>query len=362
MNTTEVDHLPQSSRNDAFSHFGVYPALRMFCAASVFAREPVNPNRDRIRVTVGSPRRYAGEPRKSREICMRRTTVVVATGAALTLVLTGCGAKGQNGASSTSGDKPELGLAAPFQNALELSAASKQSAQKSKTAKVSMTAQAAGQTITAHGDYLFQPGNVELSLIETVQGQQAEVRIVDQTLYVKMPPAEASQLGADKPWFKITPGANDPLSQALSGSVGSASQSSDPTALLDRVAQAGRIVSSDQTTLDGEQVNHYQVELDLDKVLDKLTAFLPAATKATLEQQVKGKHITLPAEIWVDKNQLPRQITMDESPLTQAEGKGATGLGKTTLDYTDWGAPVTITAPPADQIGDLSQIVKKLGG
>ena len=292
---------------------------------------------------------------------MRRTTFVVATGSALALVLTGCGAKGQNGTASGTGDKPELGLAAPFQNVLELSAASKQGAQNSKSAKVSLVANAAGKTVTAQGDYLFQPGDIELSLTETVEGQQVGLRIVDKTLYVKIPPAEASQMGTDKAWLKITPGANDPLSQAMSGSMGSTSEASDPTELLDRIGEAGRIVSSDQTTLDGEKVNHYKVELDLDKALDKFTTLMPAATKAKVEQQVKGKHIMLPTELWIDKNQLPRQITMDETALTQAEGTGA-GLGKTTLDYSDWGTPVTITAPPADQIADLSEIAKKLGG
>ncbi|MEV8614050.1 hypothetical protein AB0383_40110 [Amycolatopsis sp. NPDC051373] len=205
-------------------------------------------------------------------------------------------------------------------------------------------------------------GNIELSLTKTLEGQQVELRIVDKTLYVKIPPAEASRFGTDKPWLKITPGADDPLSQAMSGSMGSTSQASDPTELLDRVAEAGRIVSSDQTTLDGEKVNHDKVELDLDKILDKFTALMPAATKAKLEQQVKGKHIMLPTELWVDKNQLPRQITMDETALTQAEGTGGAGLGKSTLEYSDWGAPVTITAPPADQIADMSEIVKKMGG
>ncbi|MEV4602409.1 hypothetical protein AB0K15_34065 [Amycolatopsis sp. NPDC049253] len=222
-------------------------------------------------------------------------------------------------------------------------------------------ANAAGKTVTAQGDYLFQPGDIELSLTETVEGQQVGLRIVDKTLYVKIPPAEASQMGTDKAWLKITPGANDPLSQAISGSMGSTSEASDPTELLDRIGEAGRIVSSDQTTLDGEKVNHYKVELDLDKALDRFTTLMPAATKAKVEQQVKGKHIMLPTELWIDKNQLPRQITMDETALTQAEGTGA-GLGKTTLDYSDWGTPVTITAPPADQIAGLSEIAKKLGG
>ncbi|WP_255638167.1 hypothetical protein [Amycolatopsis sp. DSM 110486] len=211
---------------------------------------------------------------------------------------------------------------------------------------------------------MFQPGNIELSLTETVEGQQVEVRAVDKSLYLKIPPGEASQIGTDKPWIKITPGASDPLSQAMSGTLGSTSQASDPTELLDRIAEAGQILSSDQTTLDGEKVNHYKMDLDLDKALDQFTVSMPAAARAKVDQQLKGKHVMLPAELWVDKNQLPREITFDETALMQAAGAGAgtTGIGKVTLKYSDWGAPVTITAPPADQVTDMSEIVKKLGG
>ncbi|WP_255638166.1 hypothetical protein [Amycolatopsis sp. DSM 110486] len=80
---------------------------------------------------------------------MRKTTFVVAGGAALALVLTGCGAKSQTGTASAPGDKPELGLAAPFKNVLELVTASKQGTQKSKSAKVSMEMNAGGKTVTA---------------------------------------------------------------------------------------------------------------------------------------------------------------------------------------------------------------------
>ncbi|MEV4599000.1 hypothetical protein AB0K15_16510 [Amycolatopsis sp. NPDC049253] len=293
---------------------------------------------------------------------MRKTTFAVAAGAALALVLTGCGSKAENGTAAPAGAKPELGLAAPFSNVIELATASKQGTQKSKSSKVSMEMSAAGNTVTAQGVASYEPGNPEMSMTMTTEGQQMEMRLVDKTMYIKMPAAQLAQLGTDKPWVKISPDADDPMSQALSGSMSQAGDNSDPTKMLDQIAEAGKIVSSDQTTLDGQQVNHYKVEIDIAKAMDKFTQSMPAASKAQLEQAIKGKDIKIPAEIWVDKNQLPLEITMDESSMMQAMGAGAAGTGKMTLKYSDWGTPVTVAAPPADQVTDLSAMLKKMGG
>jgi hypothetical protein len=61
---------------------------------------------------------------------MRKTTFAVAAGAALALVLTGCGAKSDSGTASAGNAQPQLGLAAPFGNVLELASASKQGTEK----------------------------------------------------------------------------------------------------------------------------------------------------------------------------------------------------------------------------------------
>ncbi|MFI5608776.1 hypothetical protein [Amycolatopsis sp. NPDC051903] len=293
---------------------------------------------------------------------MRKTTFVVAAGAALALVLTGCGSKSEGGTASPAGNNAASGLAAPFQNVLELASASKQGTQKSKSAKVSMEMTSGGKTITAQGAASYDSANPVMTLTMTVEGQQMEMRVVDKTMYMKLPAAQLAQMGTDKPWVKIAPNADDPLSKSLSGSVGSAGEQSDPTKMLDQIGEAGRIVRSEQTTLDGQQANHYTVEVDIAKAMDKFTASMPAEAKAQAEQALKGKDVKIPMEIWVDKNQLPLQITMDESAMAQAMGAGAAGTGKMTLKYSDWGTPVTVAAPPADQVTDLSEMLKKMGG
>ncbi|MET7989933.1 hypothetical protein ABZU76_03380 [Amycolatopsis sp. NPDC005232] len=295
---------------------------------------------------------------------MRKTTFVVAAGAALALVLTGCGSKSENGTAAPAGDKASSGIASPFANVLELANASKQGTAKSKSSKMSMTMSVGGKNVTAEGLMSYDPANLKMSMTMTTDGEQSEIRLIDKTMYMKLPASEASQMGTDKPWVKISPDANDPISKALAGSMSQASEQSDPTKILDQISEAGRIVSSDQTTLDGQPVNHYKFEIDIAKSMDKMLASVPAESQAQVKELLKGKDIKMPAELWVNKDQLPLQITMDESEMMKAMGvpASAAGSGKIVVKYSDWGAPVEVTAPPADQVADLGELAKHMGG
>ncbi|GAA3572453.1 hypothetical protein GCM10022222_65800 [Amycolatopsis ultiminotia] len=296
---------------------------------------------------------------------MRKTTTfAVAAGAALALALTGCGSKTENGTASPAGqaqDQSGSGLAAPFGDALKLADAAKQGTAKSKSAKISMDMSMGGKAVTAKGAMSFDGQDPKFTLTMDSPDGSTDMRYVDKTIYMKVPAEQAAQFGTDKPWLKISPDATDPLSQTFSQSMSQASKQSDPTQILDQVAKAGRIIGSDQTQLGGRQVNHYRVELDVNKAVDQFTGNLPAEVKSKVTQMLAGKDIKIPAELWLDKDQLPVQVTMDESALMQAMGAGAQGAGKVTVKYTDWGAPVDVAAPPADQVGDFSEIVKKLG-
>src|SRR5258708_4507707 len=129
---------------------------------------------------------------------MRKTTFVVAAGAALALVLTGCGSKSENGTAAPAGDKAAAGIAAPFANARELASASKQGTQKSKSSKSAMTRTADGKTVTAEGVASYDPADFKMSMTYSTDGEQSEIRLIDKTMYMKVPPSEAAQFGTDK--------------------------------------------------------------------------------------------------------------------------------------------------------------------
>jgi len=67
-------------------------------------------------------------------------------------------------------------------------------------------------------------------------------------------------------------------------------------------------------------------------------------------------YLKLPAD------QLPVQVTPDVGPLLKAAGAPATGSTKSTVKYSDWGTPVSVRAPPADQVADFDEVLKAMSG
>jgi hypothetical protein len=297
---------------------------------------------------------------------MRKTTLIAA-GAALVLTLTACSGNSATGtaepaAGGQSESKGGSGLASPFTDAIQLASASKQGTEKSKSAKFTMEGSAAGQTMTASGAMAFDGANTKFSMKTTVAGQTTEMRMVDKVMYIKLPAEDQKQMGTDKSWAKISADGTDPISQALGGALSQSAEQSDPSKVLEQISKAGRIISSDQTQLNGEQVNHYKVELDVAKAIDQFTGQVPAAARDKLTEMLKGKDIKIPAELWLNKDNLPVQVTMDQGPMMQALGaRAGSGDSKFTMKYSDWGTQVDVAAPPAEQVVDLGELMKKAG-
>ncbi|OXM67971.1 hypothetical protein [Amycolatopsis vastitatis] len=296
---------------------------------------------------------------------MRKTTLVAA-GAALVLTLTACSGNSATGtaqpaaAGGQSQDGGSRGLASPFTDAIQLASASKKGTEQSKSVKFTMTGSAAGQTLKANGAMAFDGAQTRFSMTATAAGQTTEMRLVDQVMYIKLPAEERKQMGTDKAWAKVSADGSDPLSQALGGALSQSAEQSDPSKMLDQISKAGRIVSSDQTELNGQKVNHYKVVIDLAKAVDQIAAQVPAAAREQVTEKLKGKDIKIPAEVWLDEENLPVQMTMDQGPMMQALGAPA-GDAKFTMKYTDWGTQVDVAAPPADQVVDLGELMKKAG-
>lgn len=293
---------------------------------------------------------------------MRKTTLVAASAAVLALTLTAC--SGNSGTAQPAGGQTQAEgrgiLASPFTDAIQLASASKQGTEKSKSAKFTMEGSAAGQTVSATGAMAFDGANTKFSMSTTAAGETTEMRMVDKVMYIKLPAAQQKQMGTDKSWAKISADGTDPVSQAMGAAMSQSAEQSDPSKILEQVSKAGRIVSSDQTELNGEQVNHYKVELDVAKAIDQFTGQVPAAARTQLNEKLKGKDLKLPAELWLNKDNLPVQVTMDQGPMMQALGAPG-GDAKFTMKYSDWGTTVDVTAPPADQVVDFGELMKKAG-
>jgi len=276
-----------------------------------------------------------------------RKSLLAAGTVAAVLLLGACGM--QKGAASAAGPQStggSAGLSSPFTNANQLVAAAKEGTNKSKSAKFTMRANLLGQSVKSTGQGRFDGANSAMAMtIDTSMGQM-EMRLVDKTVYMKLPGAQAAQLGNGKPWLEIDSNGDAPASKVLSGSL-SAAEQNDPSKTLEQI-------KSEQTTLNGEPVNHYTLDLDFAKTAGQLPGGLSDQAMGSL----KGKNVHIPMELWLNAEQLPVQIVMDMGPLMQAAGTPTQGGdSKMTVTYSDWGTPVDVQAPPADQVGSLSQVV-----
>lgn len=277
-----------------------------------------------------------------------RKSALAASGFALVLALSACGGGNEGGdnALGTGGDSGG-GL---FSNAQELVQAATERTNENQSSKFTMEMDAAGQQMTASGEALYAGADSKMAMTMEMQGESFEIRLVDKAMYMKMPDELASQMDG-KTWIKISADGTDPLSQQLGGTFDQLTEQSDPRQTLDYIQQAGEITKSEETTLDGQDVTHYWIELDYAKISDEM-----ADSAGITKEQAKmlaDKVGKLPMELWLNGDNLPVQVTMDMGKIMEAAGAPGGQGGTMVMKYTDWGAPVNVEAPPADQIGEM---------
>ncbi|MFD2419250.1 hypothetical protein [Amycolatopsis pigmentata] len=274
-----------------------------------------------------------------------RKTALVAAGMALLITVGGCGAKtgnalgptpaGQDGSTSLFGDVQQLVRAASAK------------AGQVKTAKFTYTQTLGSQQTTGEGEGRFDGPNTAMRMTLNVEGEKVEARIVGKQMYFQLP-ASARAASSGKPWTKISldAGAGKGFGQMMDQA-----EQNDPAHFLDQIQQAGTITKSEQTVLDGQRVSHYWVDLDVAKALDKVVG--DAMPKDQI-QKIAGQVKTIPLQMWLNADQLPVQVTEDLGAVMKASGTPGADQGMGfTMKYTDWGAPVDVQAPPADQVGEM---------
>jgi len=282
-----------------------------------------------------------------------RRTALAAGGLALILALSAC--SGTTGGTAlpagAAGADTKSGSSSLFSDPLQLVAAAKAGTEKSKSSKFSMEMNVAGMSVKASGQGRYDGANTAMSMSMDLLGQQMEMRMIGQTIYMKMPEQMRASTGSTKPWTKVSLDDSTPAGKALSENYSQLAEQNDPSKMLEQIQKAGTIKKSEATTLNGEPANHYTVDIDLAKIADQMPAGLPDEAKT----QLAGKDVHFPMDLWVNADQLPMQIVMDMTALGTALGGaqgGQLGEMKMTMKYTDWGVPVDIAAPPADQVGE----------
>jgi hypothetical protein len=268
-----------------------------------------------------------------------RKNALAASGVALVLALSGCGARTIAGTPSAD---PML-----FGNAQELVRAASAKTGQAKSAKFSVESSLAGQQVTGQGMGRFDGDNTAMQMTMNVGTVNEELRYVDKTLYIQLPEQVRAQMTRGKPWGKVP--ADSDLGKMMGASQ---AQQNDPSKILDQIQAAGTITRNEQTTLDRQQVTHYWINVDLAKAAGKLAA---SGISTGQLDQIKNKLPTIPLELWLNGDLLPVQFTENLSGMLTAAGAPASAQNvKMTMRYSGWGTAVDVQAPPADQVGELT--------
>lgn len=206
----------------------------------------------------------------------------------------------------------------------------KQGAQSVTSVHVTWTVGVAGNQVTASGDEVRTDGTSKVQFsVSSPQGGVTRIIVIGDKVYLQQP--DHGNL-LDRPWTLLSPNTTDPALAPLASTLAQVKSSGD-IGQYATIARASKKVTLDgPDTVDGVPATHYSIVLDVAKLS-------PDAERSAL---AAGGLRTLPLELWVDRQ--GRTIKTTES----LDVSGQRIVETVTLGNFD--APVTISAPPADQV------------
>ena len=182
-----------------------------------------------------------------------------------------------------------------------------------------------------------------------------EVVLDGKVAYIKVPAFAADTVPGGKSWVK---GDLEALAQAGGGSgldVGSfgASDPRDVLKALEAVAGDLELVGRDSQR--GVDTTHYRATLDLRSLLETTVGKEAAGMLGGLDQMLEQSGLsTIPLDVWVDDEQLLRRLDMDFSMTPP--GQQGTLEASMSFELYDYGEPLFIELPPADDVADASAL------
>jgi hypothetical protein len=273
---------------------------------------------------------------------MRKFGAVVAV-LALAVSLTACGGKTAGTAQGSGGD----GATEAATNLVALAKQVGDRTAKTNTAHMVFTGGAGGMDIKGEGDMQLGGDNPAISMDMDAGGTgQMSMVLLDGVLYMKLP---AGLVPGDKPWIKIdSTDKSNPMAQALGSVTDQMRQNADPREALEQFKDAGTIESSEQAELNGEDTTHYKIKVDVQKLAENQK---DATLKQAMQDAIKSGLKDFPVDLWVNGDGLPARLSIEMPTADPTSGKAIPV--KVQVDYTKWGDPVDIQAPPADQVGEM---------
>ena len=200
------------------------------------------------------------------------------------------------------------------------------------SAKFTLAVSAAGLDITGSGSEQLSNGKlVAIDVKESVPGAgEVEIIVTGGKTYAKLP---TGANGTGKPWVLVTTGSSNPVVQQLASTMQQTLSSASISSYTTFITAAKSVKYDGQQAVGGVDTAHYTVVVDVTKLPDSLPG---------KDALIQSGLSDLPVELYVDAQGRSWQVTEDLSVQGQSV--------QTRFTITGYNVPVTITAPPADQV------------
>ncbi|HXQ44067.1 MAG TPA: hypothetical protein VN816_05480 [Acidimicrobiales bacterium] len=231
------------------------------------------------------------------------------------------------------------------------------SALQNGTAHVSLTisGKADGTSLSGTGSGKIDFTNSALAVQMTIgaDGQQVGLTAIylGGVIYETLPGLAAIAHG--KTWLSLDLSA---LQKAEAQDPSTEGLGNNPDVMLQMLAQQGNtVVPLGPSTDDGVAVNGYAVTVKPSSITEQLKkANLPA----WMQRSVAGLKVhAIALKVFVDHAGMLRSF---ETQLSESTSTGALSFDES-LAFSDYGTPVNVTAPPADQVETFEQLLQAAG-
>jgi hypothetical protein len=273
----------------------------------------------------------------------KRSSALAVVGAAIMIVLAGCGSSGGSGSSD------------PSSAVVRAADVTGSTSGYRFQATMSITGASTALKATMSGTILGASNRGALALRESVQGHSVNVseRYSGKTYWVSVTGIPGAAALTSKPWLKYNLGST--LNQLGVG--GLPSGGSSPTQFLTYLKAAGADTQKLGTqTIRGVATTHYGVAINLNHYADLVPSADRAAARKTIQRLISTiGSSTMHMQIWVDHHDLARRLYLS-FPECVAQHHLHLGM---TIDLFDFGTKATVTLPTEAQSYDITSLVDR---
>jgi hypothetical protein len=217
---------------------------------------------------------------------------------------------------------------------------------------LTVTAEGAFDTEARRGQLVTELSG-DLAFLEDLAS--TEVVYDGDVAYLKAPFVDLLTDG--KPWVKIDASELEGAREQLD-----AAGASGATDLLEFLTSVGEVEELGAESVRGVATRHLGVQIDIGQALDQADPDKAASLRSRLSELGVDldRFTAIPAEVWVDDDGYVRRFSMTfdlgafAADLGEELPSGTEGASVTqTVELFDFGAPVEIEVPPADQVGEV---------